>query len=541
MSQSGKYDTSTILADIETLTGNAGGAVGPDVAGNVDIVGADGVVVTGTPASNLLTITHPPVDEIKILYVGKHGNDANDGKTIAKAKLTFQNAIDAAGADYTVVCFDDGNYTEDLTIATSTNIFAPNAALSGAHTITNNVSLVFAGISVATATVGFTFNSVNQYLYINATALFNIEGTGIGIVCTNGIVNLNATSVVIDDGNLVGSATADSVNVICNSIEFIGTGTAFSCATSGLINAIITSIYNTGIANGQLFETTGVGVPEISATISYANLEKLSDITAGSIVKMNAVRLNGSMAEAGAGNVFMGGATRIDGVTIGDVTPSNATFTTLAAQSCTIDPGSGDSAINFDINTTNEFTIGVDDDDSDSFKISQGGSLGTTDTFIMSSSGERTMPLQPAFSAYNSTIDSNVTGDASSVEPVEFDTELFDQNDDYNNATDTFTASVTGLYKLSFGAQFRGLTASHTNGAMQIVTSNRSYLSNQLSYGAIRSSGDLVTYWMEALVDMDAGDTAHCSLFVAGGTKVVDIGAGGPGTVTTCFQGYLMC
>ena len=49
----------------------------------------------------------------------------------------------------------------------------------------------------------------------------------------------------------------------------------------------------------------------------------------------------------------------------------------------TIDPGSsGDSFIQLDINSTSKFIIGVDDDDSDKFKISAGGALGTGDSLV---------------------------------------------------------------------------------------------------------------------------------------------------------------
>jgi hypothetical protein len=44
-------------AGIQTITGNVGGAVGPDGGGNVDFVGAGTVTVTGNPGTNTLTIT----------------------------------------------------------------------------------------------------------------------------------------------------------------------------------------------------------------------------------------------------------------------------------------------------------------------------------------------------------------------------------------------------------------------------------------------------------------------------------------------------
>lgn len=61
MSQQGiASDVTTPLADIETITGNSGGAVGPDGAGNIDLVGAQATTVSGDAGTNTLTITVGP-------------------------------------------------------------------------------------------------------------------------------------------------------------------------------------------------------------------------------------------------------------------------------------------------------------------------------------------------------------------------------------------------------------------------------------------------------------------------------------------------
>jgi hypothetical protein len=60
MSQAGLLsENSSALPDVETLTGNSGGAVGPDAAFNIDIQGdnTQGIDIVGTPASNLLTVS----------------------------------------------------------------------------------------------------------------------------------------------------------------------------------------------------------------------------------------------------------------------------------------------------------------------------------------------------------------------------------------------------------------------------------------------------------------------------------------------------
>ena len=58
MSQAGANNSSggSGGSGILTLTGNSGGAVGPDVGGDVTLIGTGTVTVTGTPGMNQLTI-----------------------------------------------------------------------------------------------------------------------------------------------------------------------------------------------------------------------------------------------------------------------------------------------------------------------------------------------------------------------------------------------------------------------------------------------------------------------------------------------------
>ena len=57
MSQSGVYQFGTPLPEIETITGNVGGAVSPDGAYNIDLLGAGVITVTGNAGTNTLTIS----------------------------------------------------------------------------------------------------------------------------------------------------------------------------------------------------------------------------------------------------------------------------------------------------------------------------------------------------------------------------------------------------------------------------------------------------------------------------------------------------
>ena len=201
----------------------------------------------------------------------------------------------------------------------------------------------------------------------------------------------------------------------------------------------------------------------------------------------------------------------------------------------TIDPGaSGDSFVQFDIASTGEFRIGIDDDDSDTFKISQGSALGTNDTFIMTADGERTMPLQPAFLAISAADQNDVTGDSTYATGV-FGTEIFDQASNFDGVS-TFTAPLTGRYSLSAQIYASGLTASHTRGVFIFNTSNRLYYFIRLNIGAARDSSNSFACGATIIADMDALDTCTVQVFVSGGTLVVDIIA----TAST-FGGFLIC
>ena len=208
-----------------------------------------------------------------------------------------------------------------------------------------------------------------------------------------------------------------------------------------------------------------------------------------------------------------------------------------ASKELTIDPGaSGDSFVQFDINGTGEFRIGVDDDDSDKFKLSAGSALGSNDVFVCTANGEITMPLQSAFSAYLSTDQDDVTGDDIAYAVV-FDTEIFDQNSDYNDSTGYFTAPITGRYAFIAGIKCHDIGASHNALSYVFTTSNRLYHSKFIGPYLFSSSGTL-GFSNVIIADMDASDTCYMNFTVFNGTKTVDLN--GAGNTVTRFSGYLV-
>jgi len=191
----------------------------------------------------------------------------------------------------------------------------------------------------------------------------------------------------------------------------------------------------------------------------------------------------------------------------------------------TIDPGaSGDSFVQFDINGTGEFRVGVDDDDSDKFKISSGAALGSNDCFTIDSSGHINRPLTSCFSAYTG-LESNITGDGTAYTiDCSGGGERFDQNSDFDG-TSTFTAPTMGLYLLVAVVYISGLTGSHTSSSIITITSNRNYYGFGFDAGALMNSSNEMSLSACIIADMDASDTATWRLTVSGSTKVVDVDA----------------
>ena len=102
-----------------------------------------------------------------------------------------------------------------------------------------------------------------------------------------------------------------------------------------------------------------------------------------------------------------------------------------------------DTKVVFDGNAQ-DFHIGLDDS-ADDLVIGKGSALGTTAHIVTDENGHVTMPLQTAFLTY---VGSTQNVNSTNTTEINFDTEVFDLNSDYNTSTKRFTAPVTGKYML---------------------------------------------------------------------------------------------
>jgi len=160
----------------------------------------------------------------------------------------------------------------------------------------------------------------------------------------------------------------------------------------------------------------------------------------------------------------------------------------------------------------------------------------TTDIKMkIDSSGAVNMPNTPAVSVCNTSLRSNVTGDAVTA-TVPFDVEFFDQGGDWDGS-DTFTAPVFGRYLVLCSIRLTGLTGSETTFYLRIMASNR--LWNVASGDLNSDANSQFSQYIYSVIDMDAGDTCYIGCKVGGTSRTVDI-SGDASSEPRSYVSYLL-
>ena len=162
---------------------------------------------------------------------------------------------------------------------------------------------------------------------------------------------------------------------------------------------------------------------------------------------------------------------------------------------------------------------------------------GTTTAMTIDKDGHITQPLQSAFLARKNSDTTNLA--VNTAHTIVFNTEVFDQNADYDNSTGIFTAPVTGRYQINVMAYLHEVPNDANYVLIELVASNRS-VQDIFRTQAGDTDWTYQSFQINILLDMDAGDTAKVNFYQPNGSQQVDIQ--GHGThAHTSFSGYLVC
>lgn len=232
------------------------------------------------------------------------------------------------------------------------------------------------------------------------------------------------------------------------------------------------------------------------------------------IFASGATSLSGNVVSSGS---YIGGAATIESRNTSNTSGSDATIRIVVGGS-----SAGDPAVRYTINGVTDWIHGVDNSAGDSWVLSNNSSLGTNNYLVVTTNGEITKPLQPSFLVTAPSNPANVTGDGTSVS-VEYDTEVFDQGNDFDPTTFTFTAPVDGRYLLSAHCETVGNTTAQNVGVFTLITSNRQYKSYEAQVFVVGSNGVWDPKTITVIADMDAGDSARCTIEVDGVGKIVEV------------------
>lgn len=301
MSQAGTISTNMTPppgTGIQTVTGNTGGAVGPDGGGNIDIVGAGPITVDGNPGTftetiNIANATTTAVGVVEL---------ATDAETIAgtdsvravvpsslKAKLGVQtdHAVAIGNTDSLAIQWSNvgtngqvliGATAADPAFATLTSTGGTIAFTAGANSL--NLEAVGSGASVTVDADSGSAAPIANVLNLNGAVGGNITTTGAANNLT--VAVSGTTNHAVQVGNASGSLTSIAVGAT-NTVLLGNTGA----------NPSFGQVPNGALANSSI---TVSGDQNITVTGSPVSLGGALSLSFPDINQYELVTANGSGA-----------------------------------------------------------------------------------------------------------------------------------------------------------------------------------------------------------------------------------------------------
>ena len=342
-----------------------------------------------------------------------------------------------------------------------------------------------------------------------------------------------------------------SISPVSNTVTLNGDGLNISTSGSGSTGAI------------ALASTLTINTIEATATSSTVNL--YDTLSTGSVTLGNNSSSSTTTIKAGSGNINLAGNTVSqlmsnsgNQVYTNITNSSNTTSSSAAVQINVGGAAAGDPTIRWNITGVQLWTMGINNGDSDSFKLATGSNLTSSTVFrvdavskktifyagVTLNSGDLTLttgnsvaPQMPAFGANVSTTIANVTGDGTYYE-ILFDTATFDQGSNFNTSTGKFGAPVNGIYQFNCNIWIDSITSSYTAATILFSVNNgTTVFQGPLMNPTTATATNYLALSSSATLKLSVGDTVGVTVAVTGGAKTVGVLGSGNDTI---FNGFLV-
>ena len=143
------------------------------------------------------------------------------------------------------------------------------------------------------------------------------------------------------------------------------------------------------------------------------------------------------------------------------------------------------------------------------------------------STGRILTPARPAFLAYLSATQSNISNGNSYV-TIQFDSEVYDVGGVFNTSTYKFTAPISGTYSVYAQARLQQIDTAADHLILSILRTNSSGVEQEAWQNVIDpdqfdTDSDYHTFFIQVADSFSANDTAHVTVVQGGGTSQVDV------------------
>jgi hypothetical protein len=219
------------LFDIQQVKGYAAQLAAMAQRGEIDVVVNSTLSVAEIAALDS-AISSALISQEGVLYVGKHGADTNDGRTVQGALLTFAQAVSLATSGEVIKCIDQGLYQESVDLPSGVNLWAPYCTIESPGG----------------------------------------GGTGVGCIITNGgEVTIRAHKLTPGSGEtgIVQKDYAGVLNIDCDFIDGRDNGSSdgllnLSTTAGGVMMARVRSIW---------VPASGVGIGDLAVGVGHIHLD----------------------------------------------------------------------------------------------------------------------------------------------------------------------------------------------------------------------------------------------------------------------------